>query len=245
MGGDGMNVQDKVVAVTGRWVGHRACARSWPRPSRRACGGQRHRWRRGEADGRDRGGSDGPRCRSGLGARRPRQGCSRRVRSLGRGRVRPRRRCREQRRVLGQIAPSSTFPTRRCTGSSTSTSGGSCMAPRPSCRYLKTRPEASLVNISSIAGLMASLGNAAYLRGEVRRARASPSASAASASEPRCKVSLVHPGVVKTNLAAGLPSYTEAEHVDAVRRYHANPGVSPSMRQSASPVGSSATGRTC
>ncbi len=91
---------------------------------------------------------------------------------------------------------------------------------------LKSRPEAAIVNVSSLAGLMAILGNAAYfaakyavrgftenLRSELRRTHVS--------------VTVVHPGVVKTNLASSLLTGTEEERKEAVRLYNRNPGVTP------------------
>ncbi len=40
-------------------------------------------------------------------------------------------------------------------------------------------------------------------------------------------MTVVHPGVVKTNLASSYQGYTEAERAEAVRRYNSNPGISP------------------
>jgi NAD(P)-dependent dehydrogenase (short-subunit alcohol dehydrogenase family) len=90
---------------------------------------------------------------------------------------------------------------------------------------LQKRPEAALVNVSSIAGLMGSLGNSAYFAAKFG-VRGFTECLRSECRSTNVQVTVVHPGVVKTNLASSTPSYSAEEKRIAVDRYNANPGVS-------------------
>ena len=92
--------------------------------------------------------------------------------------------------------------------------------------YLLARPEASLVNVSSFAGLMGTLGNSAYFAAKFG-VRGFTEAVRSELRRSNVRVTAVFPGVVKTNLAASAPTYTEEERRRAVEIYHTQPGISP------------------
>lgn len=92
--------------------------------------------------------------------------------------------------------------------------------------HLLARPEASLVNVSSFAGLMGTLGNSAYFAAKFG-VRGFTEAIRSELRRSNVKVTAVFPGVVKTNLAASAPTYTEEERRTAVEIYHKQPGISP------------------
>jgi NAD(P)-dependent dehydrogenase (short-subunit alcohol dehydrogenase family) len=92
--------------------------------------------------------------------------------------------------------------------------------------HLLTRPEASLVNVSSFAGLMGTLGNSAYFAAKFG-VRGFTEAIRSELRRTNVKVTAVFPGVVKTNLAASAPTYTEEERRRAVEIYHSQPGITP------------------
>jgi NAD(P)-dependent dehydrogenase (short-subunit alcohol dehydrogenase family) len=92
--------------------------------------------------------------------------------------------------------------------------------------HLLARPEASLVNVSSFAGLMGTLGNSAYFAAKFG-VRGFTEAVRSELRRSDVKVTAVFPGVVKTNLAASAPTYTEEERRKAVEIYHTQPGISP------------------
>lgn len=91
---------------------------------------------------------------------------------------------------------------------------------------LKERPEAALVNVSSFAGLMGSLGNAAYFASKFGL-RGFSEAVRAELRPTNVTVTIVYPGVVKTNLGASRLDLDEEARQEAIRRYNAQPGVSP------------------
>lgn len=92
--------------------------------------------------------------------------------------------------------------------------------------HLLTRPEASLVNVSSFAGLLGMLGNSAYYAAKFG-VRGFTESVRSELRRTNVKVTVVFPGVVKTNLAASAPTYTEEERRKAVENYHSQPGLSP------------------
>ena len=92
--------------------------------------------------------------------------------------------------------------------------------------HLLARPEASLVNVSSFAGLMGTLGNSAYFAAKFG-VRGFTESLRAELRRSKVRVTVVYPGVVKTNLAASAPTYTEEERRRAVEIYHTQPGISP------------------
>jgi NAD(P)-dependent dehydrogenase (short-subunit alcohol dehydrogenase family) len=92
--------------------------------------------------------------------------------------------------------------------------------------HLLARPEAALVNVSSFAGLIGSLGNSAYFAAKFG-VRGFTEAVRSELRRSNVKVTAVFPGVVKTNLAASAPTYTEEERRRAVEIYHTQPGISP------------------
>jgi NAD(P)-dependent dehydrogenase (short-subunit alcohol dehydrogenase family) len=92
--------------------------------------------------------------------------------------------------------------------------------------HLLTRPEASLVNVSSFAGLMGTLGNSAYFAAKFG-VRGFTESVRSELRRTNVRVTAVFPGVVKTNLAASAPTYTEEERRRAVEIYHTQPGISP------------------
>lgn len=92
--------------------------------------------------------------------------------------------------------------------------------------HLLTRPQASLVNVSSFAGLLGSLGNSAYYAAKFG-VRGFTEAVGAELRRTGVQVTAVYPGVVRTNLAASAPTYTEAERRKAVELYHRQPGIGP------------------
>lgn len=92
--------------------------------------------------------------------------------------------------------------------------------------YLKERPEASIVNVSSLAGLMGSLGNSAYFTAKFG-VRGFTEALRAELRRTRVRVTVVHPGIVKTSLAASHRGYSAAEAEEAIRRYNKQPGRTP------------------
>lgn len=91
---------------------------------------------------------------------------------------------------------------------------------------LKRRPSAALVNVSSLAGLMGSLGNSAYFAAKFG-VRGFSEAVRAELQSTGVTVTIVFPGIVRTNLGASHPGYTEEERLEAVRRYNRQPGLSP------------------
>lgn len=92
--------------------------------------------------------------------------------------------------------------------------------------HLMSRPESSLVNVSSFAGLMGTLGNSAYFAAKFG-VRGFTEAIRSELRRSNVRVTAVFPGVVKTNLAASAPTYTEEERRRAVEIYHTQPGISP------------------
>jgi NAD(P)-dependent dehydrogenase (short-subunit alcohol dehydrogenase family) len=96
---------------------------------------------------------------------------------------------------------------------------------------LKARPEAVLVNVSSLAGLMGALGNAAYFTAKFG-VRGFTETMRAELRTTSVRTVLVHPGIVKTGLAGNNPTYSEAERLEAVRRYQTQRGVTPELAAS-------------
>lgn len=92
--------------------------------------------------------------------------------------------------------------------------------------HLLARPEAALVNVSSFAGLMGSLGNSAYFAAKFG-VRGFTEAVRSELRRSTVRVTAVYPGVVKTNLAASAPTYSEQDRRRAVELYHTQPGISP------------------
>lgn len=92
--------------------------------------------------------------------------------------------------------------------------------------HLLARPEASLVNVSSFAGLMGMLGNSAYFAAKFG-VRGFTESMRYELRRTNVTVTTVFPGVVKTNLAASAPTYTAEERRKAVANYHNQPGLSP------------------
>jgi short-subunit dehydrogenase len=92
--------------------------------------------------------------------------------------------------------------------------------------HLLSRPEASLVNVSSFAGLMGSLGNSAYFAAKFG-VRGFTEAVRSELRRTGVRVTVVFPGVVKTNLAASAPTYTDEQRRKAVQLYHSQPSISP------------------
>jgi NAD(P)-dependent dehydrogenase (short-subunit alcohol dehydrogenase family) len=92
---------------------------------------------------------------------------------------------------------------------------------------LKERPEAALVNVSSLAGLMGSLGNAAYFVAKFG-VRGFSEAVRAELQPTGVRVTIVFPGIVRTSFGASQTlESTEEERAEAIRRYNAQPGVTP------------------
>jgi NAD(P)-dependent dehydrogenase (short-subunit alcohol dehydrogenase family) len=91
--------------------------------------------------------------------------------------------------------------------------------------HLLERPAGALVNVSSLAGIMGSLGNSAYFAAKFA-VRGFTEAVRSELLPSKVRVSLVIPGIVKTNLAANSLHYSEEEKAQAVRLYHSQPGIS-------------------
>ena len=92
--------------------------------------------------------------------------------------------------------------------------------------HLRQRPEAVLVNVASLAGLLASVGNPAYF--SAKFAVNGFSASMRSYLwNSTVRVATVFPGVVRTNLGASDRSYNDDERAAAIARYNAQPGLTP------------------
>ncbi len=91
---------------------------------------------------------------------------------------------------------------------------------------LLDRPEAALANVSSLAGLMGSYGNSAYFTAKFA-VRGFTETLRSELATSNVAVTVVHPGIVKTNLGGSHPGYSEQERAEAIRRYKKQPGVSP------------------
>ena len=91
--------------------------------------------------------------------------------------------------------------------------------------HLLERPAGALVNVSSLAGIMGSLGNSGYFAAKFA-VRGFTEAIRSELLPTKVRVSLVVPGIVKTNLAANSLHYSEEEKAKAVRLYHTQPGIS-------------------
>lgn len=92
--------------------------------------------------------------------------------------------------------------------------------------YLRERPESCVVNVSSAAGLLGTLGNQAYYASKFG-VRGFTESIQSELWKTNVRTTIVYPGVVKTNLGGSHPDYTDAERAEAIRRYHAQPGLSP------------------
>lgn len=91
---------------------------------------------------------------------------------------------------------------------------------------LKRRPWAVLANVSSAAGLLGTLGNSAYFAAKFG-VRGFSESMRSELRATNVQVSIVYPGIVKTNLAGSFPDYSDAERAEAIRLYHRQPGISP------------------
>jgi NAD(P)-dependent dehydrogenase (short-subunit alcohol dehydrogenase family) len=128
--------------------------------------------------------------------------------------------------VLGQLAPIDQLTTEELQWVIGIDLWGVIYGTRAFLPFLRARPEASLVNVSSLAGLMGSLGNAGYYTAKFG-VRGFSEAIRAEVRKTGIAVTIVYPGVVKTNLGASHYAYTDAEREEAIRLYNAQPGVSP------------------
>lgn len=91
---------------------------------------------------------------------------------------------------------------------------------------VKERPAGRIANVSSLAGLLGSIGNAPYFTAKFA-VRRFAEALRAELHGTGVKASVVYPGVVKMNLGASHPDYTETEQLAASRRYNSQPGITP------------------
>ena len=92
---------------------------------------------------------------------------------------------------------------------------------------LKSRPSAALVNVSSAAGLVGLLGNSAYFTAKFG-VRGFTESIQSELRRTNVRVSVVYPGVVKTNLGGSHPDYSEEQRTEAIRRYNeGQPGITP------------------
>ena len=128
--------------------------------------------------------------------------------------------------VLGQVAPVDELSTDEMRWVVGIDLWGVIYGTRAFLPHLKQQCEAALVNVSSLAGLMGSLGNSAYFTAKFG-VRGFSEAVRAELHNTGVKVTIVFPGIVRTNLGASHPGYTDAEREEAIRRYNAQPGVSP------------------
>ena len=83
---------------------------------------------------------------------------------------------------------------------------------------LKTRPEACIVNISSLAGLVGLYGHAAYSMSK-SALRGLSEALQAELSDTGVHVLLVHPGGVQTNLIKNAPNLEEKKRDNAHKNF--------------------------
>jgi NAD(P)-dependent dehydrogenase (short-subunit alcohol dehydrogenase family) len=90
--------------------------------------------------------------------------------------------------------------------------------------HLKQRTRASLVNVSSIAGFMGTIGNSAYFAAKAG-VRGFSEAIRSECQPTGVAVTVVFPGIVKTNL--GASGYPPEQREEAIRLYNAKPGATP------------------
>lgn len=83
---------------------------------------------------------------------------------------------------------------------------------------LKTRPEASIVNISSLAGIVGMYGHSAYSMSKAAL-RGLSQALQSELSESQVHLIVVHPGGVKTNLIKNAPNLEENLQEKAHRNF--------------------------
>jgi NAD(P)-dependent dehydrogenase (short-subunit alcohol dehydrogenase family) len=128
--------------------------------------------------------------------------------------------------VLGQVAPVDVLTTQELRWVLDIDLWGVIFGTRTFLPDLKARNEAILVNVSSLAGLMGSLGNSAYFAAKFA-VRGFSEAVRSELQRTNVTVTIVFPGIVRTNLGASHPGYSAEERAEAIRRYNAQPGVSP------------------
>jgi NAD(P)-dependent dehydrogenase (short-subunit alcohol dehydrogenase family) len=128
--------------------------------------------------------------------------------------------------VLGRMAPLDQLSTQELEWVLGVDLWGPIHGTRAFLPLLRERREAALVNVCSFAGLMGSLGNAAYFASKFG-VRGFSEAVRAELKPTGVKVTIVFPGVVKTNLGASGYGFSAEEKREAVRRYNSQPGVSP------------------